>query len=300
MKKFLTVLLVIALLVGVERLSHFLTDGFGLPNITSNLPFNDAWSVNVSAEDKREALIALDQEYIYLESGSQSYVFMSQDGKYVIKFFKHKRWRLNPFFEALPLPASFHAKRERWKKKKKETVESTFTSCVTSYQHFKDETGLFYVHLNPTTELKRKLIVKDPIGLKHKIHLDKIQFLLQRTATPTDTYLLNLKEAGNIEGAKKAIVDLLHFTVERAEKGYSDKDPHLIRNFGFINDKVVEIDVGGFHRDPKKDLEYFYSHEIYRIQKKIVPWLNKYYPELSTFAEEQIQEVIHNKERNPL
>lgn len=296
MKKFLSVLLVIALLVGVERLSHFLTDGFGLPNITSNLPFSDAWSVNLTPEDECEALLALDQEYTYLESGSQSYVFISRDRKYVIKFFKHKRWRLNPFFEAVPLPASFNTKRERWKEKKKETVESTFKSCVTSYNHFKDETGLFYVHLNPTTELKRTLIVKDLIGLKHKIHLDKIQFLLQRTATPTDIYLLKLKETGDTEKGKKAIVALLNFTVERAKKGYSDKDPHLIRNFGFINDKVVEIDVGGFHRDPKKDLDYFYSHEIYRIQNKIVPWLNKYYPELSTFAEEQIQEVIHKKE----
>jgi len=296
MKKLLTVLLVVASLVGVERLSHFLTDGFGLPNITSSLSHNDAWSVGIVPEDEREVKIALGQEYTYLESGSQSYVFISEDEQYVIKFFKHKRWRLNPFFEMVPLPATYSAKRDRWKQKKQETVESTFRSCVTSYNHFKDETGLFYVHLNPTKDLECRLIVKDRIGLKHKINLDKIQFLLQYKAIPTDTYLLKLKETGDIEGAKKAIIDLINFTVQRAKKGYSDKDPHLIRNFGFINDKVVEIDVGGFHHDPKKDLHYFYTHEIYRIQNKIIPWLNKNYPELSSFAEVQIQEVIHNKE----
>jgi hypothetical protein len=297
MKKLLYLFLILGAFIGIERLSHALTDGFGPTNITSNLPYNSRWNVTITPEDLEETQQALSQSYHYLKSGSQSFVFISDDKKYILKFFKHKRWRLNPLFEHLPLPSSLDAKRERWKRKKQETVHSTFKSCMTSYQDFKKETGLLYLHLNPTSHLKRTLIVKDRIGFQHQIDLDSIQFLLQRKAIPTDKYLLSLKKCGDLEEAKKAIINLLHFTQRRAQKGYSDKDPHLIRNFGFIKEQVVEIDVGGFHRDPKKDLNYYYNYEIYRIQNKILPWLKKNYPELSSFTKKQIQEMILQRDR---
>ena len=284
MKKLFFIILFLGTVLGVERLSHFLTDGFGYSNITSNLPYNASWNVTPLQEEIEEIDIALSQSYRYLKSGSQSYVFISEDEQYVLKFFKHKRWRLNPLFDYIPLPALLNAKRDRWKRKKYETIYATFNSCVASYQHLKNETGILYLHLNQTFHLNHTLIIKDRIGFKHKIPLDEIQFLLQRKAIPTDEYLLSLKETGDIETAKNAITDLLNFTVLRAQKGYSDKDPHFIRNFGFINDQVVEIDVGGFHQDPKKKLHYFYTHEIYRIQKKIIPWLNDNYPELSIYT----------------
>ncbi len=286
------VLFVIASIFGIDRLSHYLTDGFGYPNITSAPPYNPHWEVSFSDEDLQELQEALSQTYTYLESGSQSYAFVSEDNAYVIKFFKHKRWRLNPLIDALPLPPSLSAKRERWKQKKKETVDATFESCVTSYREFKDETGLLFVHLNKSS-LNHILTVKDRIGFKHQIELGNVEFVIQKKAIPTGPYLLSLKEKGKTEEAKKALSALLDFTVKRAEKGYSDKDPHLIRNFGFINDQAIEIDIGGFHRDPKKDLNYFHSHEMKKIKRKLLPWLEENYPELAPFAEEQFSRLIY-------
>ena len=286
------VLLVLASLVGVERLSYFLTDGFGYPNITSNLSHNPNWDVATSDEDLQEFSRALNQTYTYLESGSQSFVFLSADKKYVIKFFKHKRWRLNPLLKILPLPPTLSAKRDRWKEKKTETVNSTFGSCIASYREFKNDTGVVYVHLNKTP-LDHHLILKDRIGFKHKIALGDVAFVLQRKAIPTDKYLLLLKKEGKTAEAEKALASLLAFTLKRAQKGYSDKDPHLIRNFGFINDQAIEIDIGGFHHDPKKDLKYFHSHEMKRIKRKLLPWLEENYPELLPFANEQFSTLIH-------
>lgn len=295
MKKLLYSILILGGIFGVMRLSHTLTDGFALASITSTLPHNPAWEVTIEEEDVEIFRRAISQPYRYLDSGSQSYVFISEDGHYILKFFNHKRWRLNPLLSRIPLPASLDAKRERWKAKKLETVNSTFSSCIVSYEQFKEETALFYLHLNPTSHLNRSLIVRDRIGIKHHIALDSIPFLLQKRAITTDTYLLSLKNPDQLEKAKRAITALLNFTLMRAQKGYSDKDPHLIRNFGFIDDQVVEIDVGGFHRDPKKDLNYFYKREIFRIQKKLLPWLNTHYPELSPHAEAQIQEILENR-----
>ena len=91
---------------------------------------------------------------------------------------------------------------------------------------------------------------------------------------------------------KKALFSLLAFTVKRAEKGYSDKDPHLIRNFGFIDGKAVEIDIGGFHHDPKKDLVYFHTHEMRRIERKLLPWIEENYPELAPYTKEELAKLI--------
>ena len=87
----------------------------------------------------------------------------------------------------------------------------------------------------------------------------------------------------------------MNFTVQRATEGYNDKDPHLIRNFGFINDQVIEIDLGGFYQDPKKNEDYFFSHEIYRIRRKLMPWIKKNYPELMDYVENQIKKIISTR-----
>lgn len=282
--KFLCVLL---LLVGIERLSHSLTDGFSYASISSDLPDNPNWNVVCTEEDLKEAEMALNQPYRYLESGSQSYVFVSRDENYVLKFFKHKRWRLHPILDHLPLPPSLHKKRERWKEKKKETVNATFDSCIASYSEFKNETGVLFVRLNKHLPFDHILTVKDRIGFKHRIQLTDVEFVIQKKAIPTDKYLLSLKEKGMLKKAEKSLDDLIAFTIKRAEKGYSDKDPHLIRNFGFIDDQAIEIDIGGFHRDPKKDLTYFYSHEMVKIKGKLIPWLEKNYPELLPYAEKK-------------
>lgn len=296
MKTLFYLLLLLLGLIGVERLTHSLTDGFGYQSITSPLPYESSWETSFSSEELKSAQEALNQPYYYLESGSQSYVFVSKDESYVLKFFKHKRWRLPSLIDQIPLPSYLDLKRKQWKQKKKQTVYSTFNSCKVSYEEFKDKTGVFYLHLNPTKHLQQILTVKDGIGLKHQINLDSISFVLQKKATPTDQYLLNLKASGDIERAQEALRDLLNLNLYRAQKGYSDKDPHLIRNFGFLNHQVVEIDIGGFHQDPHKNLQYFYSHEIYRIQKKLLPWLNRYYPELSPYAKEQIKKMIESQD----
>lgn len=288
--KFGLLFLILASLAGVERLSHFLTDDFGYANITSSLPYHAEWDVSLSDHEMEEAKEILAQPYTYLASGSQSYVFLSSDGKYVLKFFKHKRWRLSPLFEFLPLPPKLDEKRARWKKKKNETVHATFGSCLTSFKTFKKETGTLFVHLNKTP-LNQTIVLRDRIGFKHHIELSDVEFVLQKRAIPTDVYLLSLKERGKAEEAEKALTSLLELTHQRAQKGYSDKDPHLIRNFGFINDEAVEIDIGGFHHDPKKDLKYYRTQEISRIERKLLPWLEENYSELLPKAHEKLNSL---------
>ncbi|WP_420422319.1 hypothetical protein [Simkania sp.] len=273
---------------GVERAFYYLKDGFSPKSITSKLAAHPQWNAAISEQDQKLALEILSQDFHYLGSGSQSFVFESQDERYVIKFFKHKRWQLHPLYESLPLPSKLEAKRNRWKRKKAGTVNNTFLSCKASYELFQQDTGVIFVHLNRTDDLELTLRVKDRLGLTYELNLDSLQFVLQKRAIPTDVYLLSLREKGATEQAKKAIREMLAFTKRRAELGYSDKDPHLIRNFGFLENQAIEIDVGGFHKDPKKDFRYYQTFELHRIQNKLLPWLEEHYPEIAPFAKEEI------------
>ena len=291
LSKVLIFFLFITITTGMERFFYHLNDGFGTTSISSKLSYEPNWNVMISKEDLNEAQKAMAQKYFYLGSGSQSYVFLSEDQNYVVKFFKHKRWRLNPLLETLSLPPFFEKRRQKWKEKKKQTVNSTFNSCKISYELFKNDTGLIYVHLNKTHHLNTILHICDSMGFTYKLNLDHLEFIIQKKAVPTDEYLLKLKEKNQFEKAKRALTAILNLTERRAQLGYSDKDPHPIRNFGFIDGQAIEIDVGGFHHDPKKNFTYYRRFELIKIQEKLLPWLNKNYPELSPFALKQIAKI---------
>src|SRR5271156_5010255 len=82
-------------LYGLGRLYFRLTGGFTIANISSDFSFQPQWEVRPLLEgEQAEFDKATSQPFYYLGKGCQSYVFASQDGKYVIKFFKYQRYRL--------------------------------------------------------------------------------------------------------------------------------------------------------------------------------------------------------------
>lgn len=295
--RFAIPLLLILVIVGVERFYHFVTDGFDLQRIESDLYYDSRWDVVHADEDQKAIEHALAQTYTYLASGSQSYAFESEDKQYVIKFFKHHRWKTERLLTKISLLQEWN---DNVIRKKREARNSAFQSCLISYNVLKEDTGLLYVHLNKTKGLHPYLTIIDKLNTSHEIKLDKFEFTLQRKAVTTSQKLLEFKQAGAEKEALNTIAELINFTMMRSEKGFSDKDPHLIKNFGFIGDKAVEIDIGGFHHDPCKDQDYFYDHELSRIQSKLCRWLNQYYPELTPPSKAMIKEAKRRRDYQPI
>lgn len=266
---------------GVNRTYHRLTKGFSTAAIKTDLPNRGEWE-SCLPEDEVRSLFK--QIFTYYSHGSQSFAFISEDQNYVIKFFKHHRWRLNPMMQYLPLPAYLQHKRAIWQLKKLETIEDTYRSALISYSKFKEETGLLYIHLNRTNNLNETLHIIDALGIEHELNLDNIHFVVQKKAKSIPTALLELKKAGEKEKAKQLIRGMIDFSIYRRIQGYNDKDPHFIRNFGIIQGRVIQIDIGGFYQDPKKGMDYFYERELTKIKNKLMPWIEKNYSELSDFV----------------
>ncbi len=243
-------LIVSGLSIAMCRFCLTKTRGFALYKICSSLPFNPDWETPpLSEEENADVKKILSQPYLFLDKGAQSYVFLSSDGQYVIKFFKLHALHAPIWLQSIHLP--FHLQ-PIWVQKlleKRQSLIKTFLSYKIAYNELKEETGMVFLHLNKTDALHQKLVIVDNIGISHSLDLDKMEFLVQKRASLFFPYLeKTIKEKG-LESAKKTLSDLVHFLVRRNQKEIFDKDPDLETNFGFLDDKIVQIDVGRFRKD---------------------------------------------------
>ena len=257
---------------GIERYAHKATDGFAVVNIVS-----PDYEKGVAASLPDGVSKILDQPFRYLNCGAQSYVFASQDGKYVLKFFKFQHMRILPWLEKFPLSKRLQEKRAR-----KEAIYSqAMESCKIAYEELKEETGLLYAHIAPSDFLKQKIVIFDKIGVKQTIDLDKVEFVLQHRAKLAYDQIDEWMAKGDIGKARKGIADLIDLAKRRCLKGLFDKDPDFSTNFGFIGSKAVEIDIGRFSYDETRYDKAVMEDELFRITRELKNWLESHHPLLS-------------------
>lgn len=297
MKKLACRLLLISLfaisLYGLGRLYYHMTGGFMVSNITSDFPFQSQWEVRpLMASENKELTQALDQPYHYLGKGCQSYVFASQDGEYVIKFFKYQRYRLQPWITYFPsLPAVVKYRQEKLEKKWNK-LDGFVKSWKLAFENLKDETGLVFVHLNKTTHLQSSITLYDKIGQKHEVELDQMEFCIQRRAKMLCENLLEYKGQADLAKAQQLIHQLLTMILSEYSRGLADNDHALMQNTGVAQGKPVHIDVGQFvFNEAIKQPEIFHQ-ELFTKTYKFKLWLREHYPELGNYLEQELRQII--------
>ncbi len=232
---------------------------------------------------------ALSQKYTYFGCGGQAYVFFSDDGKYVIKFFKQHHFNPPTYLNYIPGISQY---RDRKFAKRRKRLLQDYLSYKTGFEQLPHETEIVYVHLNPTSHIKKQLTLIDKLNIVHKIDLDTTDFLIQRRA---DGVLSTIKEkmrAGDKEGAKKTIDQLITLVLTRCQKGFGDGDPNLITNCGIYKDHAIKIDIGRFSNSPLMKEPLFYKPELYAITRNLRNWLVHNSPELVEHLDSSVMEVI--------
>ncbi len=284
------------LIYALGRTYYHFTGGFTIQNITSNFSFQPQWEIRpLTDPENTELKFALDQSYRYLAKGCQSYVFLSDDDKYILKFFKYQRYRLQPWLEyAPPLPAVIQYKKEKIEKKWNK-LNSFVTSWKVAFDSLKNETGLVYVHLNKTDTLKNELLIKDKLGFHHLVNLDNMEFCIQYKAEMLCDYLMNLKKSDNLAESKLLIDSLLDLILSEYRKGIGDNDHALMQNTGVVNGKPIHIDVGQFvHNDLFKNPDYAHQ-ELFTKTYKFKIWLKEHYEELAIYLDQRLEMIIGSK-----
>ena len=279
--------------IAIERFCHKKTRGFRPYKIYSTLSYHPEWDIAPPTEKKMKKIRnLLSQPYYFLGSGGQAYAFVSKDQTSVLKLFKHHHMKEKSYLDQIPLPPFLAKLRTQHRKIHLKRLSQIFGSTITAWNRFKKESGLIYLHLNKTDHLQTTVTLFDAIGVQHTIPLDQIEFALQEKATMAFPKLNRLISEGKITEAKTHITSLLELFCRRSEVEILDLDARK-RNFGFVGERAIEIDLGSFitHeclKSPqmRKKIFFFESMILYR-------WIKKHHTHLAEFLEEKIEEKLH-------
>ena len=218
-------------------LSLLLTDNFRLSKIAlcdthspSDIPLTP------------EIRSLLNQPFHYLAKGSQSYVFASEDGRYVLKLFKDPRKHLRSWTW---LGSNLLKKGPRWiwktlhsdkraKKWERHLCSLHLAAALAS------EAGLVYAHLEGTTHLQVPITLTDKIGISHTLSLDTVPLVIQKRAQPLEKYLHTLKTAEDAAQCQAAASKLLQ---SLEEKGLLYTDGKM-ENWGIVDGAPILLDLG--------------------------------------------------------
>lgn len=268
--KFNKIVLFFSLFLFAAKFSLEQTDGFALSKISTYLLEKRAESIDLSP---------LKMKYFYLSKGGQSYVFISVDGNYILKFFRASRLNFLNLFKGL-LPV-------RWSEKQEAILKRTFQSYLLAEEHLKEQTGLLGVHVSQTPFNCPPLKIIDKLGIEHIMDLSSISFVLQKRAKPVKTHINDLIAKGDVIRARKALTTLFDFLKERIRAGIQDEDPNISKNFGFIKDQVIQFDAGNFKIDKPITID-----RILSSAQDLQHWINKNHPQLSKCLQEEVQKFI--------
>jgi hypothetical protein len=251
----LMMVLPVALLWVSYQLYQNKSFGFSPARITSNFAYNPEWEI-VEPRDLASLKTIFDQKFKFLAVGSQSYAFVSQDNKYVIKFFimKHQIPRISDLW---------HPEKVEYRK---QNLFSIFKAHKLAYTELKQDTGLIYIHLNKSQDLQTMLQVIDRFGRTHSIDLDQTEFVVQEKAELIFTHLKKLLDKGSKTEVQKCIHSTLALVQRRMALGISDHDKAVKHNYGFIGDRAVHLDIGRLEKVYK-------PKEYHRIKERINKWL---------------------------
>lgn len=180
--------------------------------------------------------LILKQKFYLKDQGGQSYVFISADEKYVLKFFKDMPRPWIPF--------------KNYQRKKLGKLTRTINGYHLAFERLQQETGLIFLHLSPTKNPLPTTLV-DRLNIEHSIDLSSVYFVLQKRATPISSF------------SESILAQISELLQKRAACHIADHDPRLYANLGWIDGKLVFIDPGRFVEDenasselPQKFLEH--------------------------------------------
>ncbi len=264
------------------------TDGFSIARIQSILPSDLCWA-SPDPTHPVELDRALRQPYHYLGYGGQCYAFVSQDNRYVIKFFKTYFYQPKELLYRLTLPYPFKKTQIRHLQRAREKLIRDFTSYALSWNDLREETGLIYLHLAKTTHLKQKLRIADKLNISHEIDLDHMEFVVQHRANLVYEHIAECMYNQDITKAKQAISSLLQLVKERSLKDCYDEDAKIHRNFGFVGNQPKIIDIGRIVKDSQR--ASLYKEDLKLMTIKFRDWLQQNHPVLISHLDEALCEI---------
>ncbi len=267
-----------------------MTDGFSIRQMTSSLPVYPQFAVPLTETKKQILQHDLAQPFHYLGKGCQFYAFESEDGKYVLKFLKHKHLRPRTWLRSLPLPKGLQKKCAASISRRQKRVLDLFSSCKLAYEQMADETGLLFIHLARIPQLGMTVEIFDKLGCKHEIALDEYEYVIQKRALSVQEVFAAIQSEKEL---KERIEQLIAVVVARCEKGIADRDRSFVQNVAFCVDepKALFIDTGQFYEDPDVLTAEGQRADLQKRLGNLRFWTERHFPHCLPVVDQYIQPV---------
>lgn len=295
-KRWIVSLVVLTLfLFLLARLWYVLTDDFHFANITSPKAQDKSLAIETTLQEKAFLKKILDQPYRYLGKGAQCYAFGSEDGHYVIKFFKFKH--LRPSLIVTLLPPAFGLKefKEKNVARKKRKLDEVFQGHFIAYKYDRDYSGLTYIHLTPTDDLHLTAKVVDKLGLNHQIPLDPIVFVIQKRGKTYKDVVGPLLMDGRVDEAVDRATSVLDMYIEEYKRGIWDRDHGISHNIGFIGERPFHLDIGKIALDSTFREESFYKNDLRRVVSKMWEFAEEQSPEHADEFHDKLERKLEER-----
>lgn len=254
-------------LVIILIIFSFFDRQFKLSNVQGNWPLVESSQIT----DKQQLYLqqVFSQPFRYLDRGKQSFVFISQDQRYVLKFFDNRCLRSGM------LPFLFSIKEKRCKKR----LAQLFNGYQTTAALDPDHTGLLFLQLAPDPSYSLHINVIDRFGIRHEINLAEVPFVLQEKAVPLRELISSLLSEGNVAEAENRLHQLIEMYVDGYQRGIVDLDHNFMYNTGFVGDRPIRIDLGRLKTNEKiKDPETYRQDMEKVFVKRLDEWLERHFP----------------------
>lgn len=266
---------------------------FCLQTIYSSLPPKQSWQAPPLTElEAHQLRILTAQKFHYIARGGQSSVFMSEDKSCVLKFYRFPS-HLRPLgWLKHPIAYKFSSKRKEIESHNFEKLGITFGSFKLAFEHLKEESGLLYLHLNPTPDAPHPVTIVDHLGSEYVIDLSRVSYLLQARADGIFRTLETYHQRGDTAATKALIDSIVSLIATRCQKGITDNDALLEQNYGVSNGKAIHVDVGRLAfapemRDPRK-MKAHLNQMVWKLRE----WLQERSPEMKNYLDKRIEQTL--------
>jgi hypothetical protein len=282
---------------------RFSDDDINPENITSHIPSQSRWEISPPTEEDSVRIETIfSQPFLYLSEGGQSYVFVSGDQNYVLKFFKFKRFRPQPLVQLLPDIFPFKSYRDQHIAKREKKLTTAFNGYKLAYELHRQESGLIFIQLNPSP-LSKWILLIDKENKQRKINLENVSYILQVKGEMLSVDLSRILNEGNLSLAKQRIDQVLTLYLSEYQKGIYDLDHGVMHNIGFLGNQVFHLDVGKFIADERMKQPEYYQTDLIKIASKLRSWIQQHYPqysqELTIYLEDQVSHLLDKKFKFP-
>jgi hypothetical protein len=297
LKKVFIFLILAICIFGSVHFYYRLTDGFQISHIMMDID-EDAYREIPPLSQSEQTNISkiLNQKFYYLGKGAQCYAFLSEDGDYVLKFFKFKYFKPSFFVNLIPSIPPFHRYKVQMIEKKKRRIHSLFESCRIAYQYNKEGAALVVVHLRPTKDRHQVVTIVDKIGFIHQIDLDSVLFLVQKRGETLQHRLTRELDQHNLDKAKRSIHQILAMHLIEYQKGLFDRDAGVLHNTGFIQDTPFHLDIGRLSKDEQIIQLDRHKQDLQSVIGEIDHWMKINYPdyqeELSAYLKKEYEQYV--------